>query len=166
MRFQTLFEARWILAVLIILGAVCWFLHVLARVALLCSHRLHFLISSAIRNALRRRNPSRGLAAADGVVVEIVEIEETEVVRETMRRVAIFLSVFDVHTNRAPDRWADHLPRTARRALPRRAQPGVFGEKRGHDLGIRESARSPLSSGKSPARLRGGLSAGRRLVIP
>ena len=40
--------------------------------------------------------------AADGVVVEIVELEETEVVRETMRRVAIFLSVFDVHTNRAP----------------------------------------------------------------
>ena len=26
MRFQTLFEARWIFAVLIILGALCWFL--------------------------------------------------------------------------------------------------------------------------------------------
>ena len=36
------------------------------------------------------------------MVVEIAEIEETEVVRATMRRVAIFLSVFDVHTNRAP----------------------------------------------------------------
>jgi phosphatidylserine decarboxylase len=36
------------------------------------------------------------------VVVEIIEREEPEVVRQTMRRVAIFLSVFDVHTNRAP----------------------------------------------------------------
>jgi phosphatidylserine decarboxylase len=42
------------------------------------------------------------VAAADGVVVEIAELDETEVVRAPMRRVAIFLSVFDVHTNRAP----------------------------------------------------------------
>ncbi|WP_299451445.1 phosphatidylserine decarboxylase [uncultured Pigmentiphaga sp.] len=42
------------------------------------------------------------LAAADGVVSDIVEIEETEVVCTKMRRIAIFLSVFDVHTNRAP----------------------------------------------------------------
>ena len=42
------------------------------------------------------------VAPADGVVVEIAELEENEVVRQKMRRVAIFLSVFDVHTNRAP----------------------------------------------------------------
>ena len=47
-------------------------------------------------------DPDVVVAAADGVVVEIAELEETEVVRATMRRVAIFLSVFDVHTNRAP----------------------------------------------------------------
>ncbi len=51
---------------------------------------------------MRRRVPTIVVAAADGVVVEIAELEESEVVRGTMRRVAIFLSVFDVHTNRAP----------------------------------------------------------------
>ena len=40
--------------------------------------------------------------AADGVVADIVEIHETEVLKQTARRVGIFLSVFDVHTNRAP----------------------------------------------------------------
>ncbi len=47
-------------------------------------------------------DPDVVVAAADGVVVEIDELEESEVVRGKMRRVAIFLSVFDVHTNRAP----------------------------------------------------------------
>ena len=42
------------------------------------------------------------MAAADGLIVEIIDIEEPEVLKQTMRRVAIFLSVFDVHTNRAP----------------------------------------------------------------
>ncbi|MGC3988671.1 MAG: phosphatidylserine decarboxylase family protein [Chthoniobacteraceae bacterium] len=42
------------------------------------------------------------VAAADGVVVEIEDMEETEVTQQRMRRVAIFLSVFNVHTNRAP----------------------------------------------------------------
>ena len=56
------------------------------------------------------RDPDRALpedetavvAAADGVVVEIAEMEEPEVVKASMQRIAIFLSVFDVHTNRAP----------------------------------------------------------------
>jgi phosphatidylserine decarboxylase len=42
------------------------------------------------------------LAAADGVVADIVAIEETEVLNARTQRVGIFLSVFDVHTNRAP----------------------------------------------------------------
>jgi phosphatidylserine decarboxylase len=42
------------------------------------------------------------VAAADGVVADIVEIDEPDVVKNRMRRVGIFLSVFDVHTNRAP----------------------------------------------------------------
>src|SRR5439155_15557176 len=42
------------------------------------------------------------LAAADGTVQDISEVEETEVLKTKMRRVGIFLSIFDVHTNRAP----------------------------------------------------------------
>jgi phosphatidylserine decarboxylase len=101
MRFQTLFEARWIFAVLLILAlfGLCLSPWVALIFVLLIGYAFVFF-----------RDPERAtpaepevvVAAADGVVVEIVELEETEVVRGTMRRVAIFLSVFDVHTNRAP----------------------------------------------------------------
>ncbi|MEO6970177.1 MAG: phosphatidylserine decarboxylase [Chthoniobacterales bacterium] len=101
MRFQTLFEARWIFLVLLLLGALSFLLT--PWLALL------FLALIAYTFAFFR-DPERivpadadiVVAAADGVVVEIAELEENEVVRGTMRRVAIFLSVFDVHTNRAP----------------------------------------------------------------
>jgi phosphatidylserine decarboxylase len=101
MRFQTLFEARWIFLVLLLLGALSlWLTPWLAMLFLvLIGYTFAFF-----------RDPDRVVptdadvvvAAADGVVVEIIELEESEVVKETMRRVAIFLSVFDVHTNRAP----------------------------------------------------------------
>jgi phosphatidylserine decarboxylase len=101
MRFQTLFEARWIFLVFLLLGALS--LRLTPWLALL------FLVLIGCTFVFFR-DPDRVVpadadvvvAAADGVVVEIVEIEENEVVSETMRRVAIFLSVFDVHTNRAP----------------------------------------------------------------
>jgi phosphatidylserine decarboxylase len=101
MRFQTLSEARWIFAVLLLLGVLSLLITPwLALVfVLLIAYTFVFF-----------RDPERVVpadsevvvAAADGVVVDISEKEETEVVRATMRRVAIFLSVFDVHTNRAP----------------------------------------------------------------
>jgi phosphatidylserine decarboxylase len=47
-------------------------------------------------------DPDAVLAAADGTVADIVEIDEPEVVHARQKRVGIFLSVFDVHTNRAP----------------------------------------------------------------
>jgi len=47
-------------------------------------------------------DPLAVVAPADGVVVEIVEKRETEVINGMMLRVAIFLSVVDVHTNRSP----------------------------------------------------------------
>ncbi|MDQ3198238.1 MAG: phosphatidylserine decarboxylase [Verrucomicrobiota bacterium] len=101
MRYQTLFEARWIFAVLIIL----------AGLSLLFTPWLALLFLALIGYTFAFfRDPDRVapaesnviVAAADGVVVEIAELEETEVVKAKMRRVAIFLSVFDVHTNRAP----------------------------------------------------------------
>jgi phosphatidylserine decarboxylase len=42
------------------------------------------------------------VAAADGRITDIIEIDETEVLKTKTRRVGIFLSIFDVHTNRAP----------------------------------------------------------------
>ena len=42
------------------------------------------------------------VAAADGTVADIEEIDEKEFLNARTRRVGIFLSIFDVHTNRAP----------------------------------------------------------------
>jgi len=42
------------------------------------------------------------VAAADGTVTDIAELDENEVLKTKTRRVGIFLSIFDVHTNRAP----------------------------------------------------------------
>ncbi len=101
MRYQTLAEARWILAVLFLLAAVTWlFFPWLAVVWLiLIGYTFAFF-----------RDPERVVpsddngvvAAADGVVADISEIEELDVLKTPMKRVGIFLSVFDVHTNRAP----------------------------------------------------------------
>ena len=101
MRFQTLFEARWIFLVLLVLGMVSLLasLWLALLFVLLIGYTIFFFRDP---ERVAPTDPDLIVAAADGVVVEIVELEETEVVRQTMRRVAIFLSVFDVHTNRAP----------------------------------------------------------------
>ncbi len=101
MRFQTLFEARWIFAVLLLLALFGLWLSpwVALFFVLLIGYTFVFFRDP---ERVTPAEPEVVVAAADGVVVEIAELEETEVVRGTMRRVAIFLSVFDVHTNRAP----------------------------------------------------------------
>jgi phosphatidylserine decarboxylase len=101
MRFQTLFEARWIFAVLLILAALSFLIMpwlALLFVALIAYTFAFFRDPERVTPS----DPNLVVAAADGVIVDIAELEENEVVRATMRRVAIFLSVFDVHTNRAP----------------------------------------------------------------
>jgi phosphatidylserine decarboxylase len=47
-------------------------------------------------------DPQLIVAPADGRVRDIVELDEKEVLNKKTRRVGIFLSIFDVHTNRAP----------------------------------------------------------------
>lgn len=101
MRWQTLYEGRWIFLALVILalGASRFSLWLALVFVVLILYTFAFF-----------RDPERvapadaesAVAAADGIVADIVEIEETEVVKTRMRRVGIFLSVFDVHTNRAP----------------------------------------------------------------
>jgi len=101
MRLQTLREARWIFAVL---AALTIFLGLVAPAASLLGVALILYTFYFFRDPDRQApaDPSVVVAPADGVVVEIVEKAESELVNGTMRRVAIFLSVFDVHTNRAP----------------------------------------------------------------
>jgi phosphatidylserine decarboxylase len=61
------------------------------------------------------------VAAADGVVADIVEIDETEVLKTRCRRVGIFLSVFDVHVNKAP---------IAGKVIYRQHHPGLYLDAR------------------------------------
>jgi phosphatidylserine decarboxylase len=101
MRFQTLYEARWIFLVLALLGFASTFLSLwlLLPVALLIIYTFWFFRDPA---RISPTDPAAVLAAADGKVADIVEIDEPEVLHARQKRVGIFLSVFDVHTNRAP----------------------------------------------------------------
>jgi phosphatidylserine decarboxylase len=102
MRFQTLYEGRWIFGVLIVLALLAWWLTkpwVVAIPVLLIIFCINFF-----------RDPSRTISAdpkdivsaADGTVVEIEEMDESEVTQKRMKRIAVFLSVFNVHVNRVP----------------------------------------------------------------
>jgi len=101
MRFQTLFEGRWIFAIFLILAITCAFFSLwlsLVFVALI-------LYTVAFFRDPNRSDPSDQravVAAADGTVADIEEIDEQEFLKARTRRVGIFLSIFDVHTNRAP----------------------------------------------------------------
>jgi phosphatidylserine decarboxylase len=101
MRFQTLYEGRWIFAILGIAALASWFLTPWLTLVFV----LLILYTLAFFRDPDRVAPSEAaavVAAADGVVADIVEIEENDVLKSQARRVGIFLSVFDVHTNRAP----------------------------------------------------------------
>jgi len=101
MRFQTLSEARWILLVLAVLALVslAFTVWLFLLFVLLIGYTFYFF-----RDPERSipADPNLVVAAADGAITDIVEVDEREVLKTRMLRVGIFLSVFDVHTNRAP----------------------------------------------------------------
>ena len=101
MRLQTLSEARWILAFLAVLAAGCWFVSGWLSLLFLL---LIFCTFAFFRDPERTvpADPNVIVAAADGTVMDIIELDENQVLRTKTRRVGIFLSIFDVHTNRAP----------------------------------------------------------------
>ena len=101
MRLRTFWEARWVLllfALLAVTGAffsawLWWFFFLL------------FLFTLGFFRDPERMvppDPNLIVAAADGTVVDIIESDENQVLKTRTQRVGIFLSIFDVHTNRAP----------------------------------------------------------------
>jgi phosphatidylserine decarboxylase len=101
MRLQTVAEARWILAILFFLALGSWLLSGwLSLLFLILILYTLFFFRDPDRKSAADRNAV--VAAADGTVADIAEVDETEVLKTKMRRVGIFLSIFDVHTNRAP----------------------------------------------------------------
>src|SRR5216110_1706119 len=101
MRLQALREARWILTFLTLLAIVF---------GLFSAWAFWFFVLLCLCTVAFFRDPDRAapvdpnviVAAADGTVMDIVELDEKEVLKNKTRRVGIFLSIFDVHTNRAP----------------------------------------------------------------
>jgi phosphatidylserine decarboxylase len=101
MRSQTLYEARWIFVILAFLAlASAFFFPWLLLLVLLLTIYVFWFFRDPER--VSPNDPGAVVAAADGKVADIVEIDEPEVVRGRQKRIGIFLSVFDVHTNRAP----------------------------------------------------------------
>ena len=139
MRFQTLFEGRWIFAVVLALGAIGlalrwpWLVVLAVLLVLFC---LNFF-----------RDPDRAVppgddvvvAAADGVVADIVELEEDEVLKTRCQRVGIFLNVFDVHVNKAP---------IAGKITYRQHHPGLFLDARNPECSIKNEALTWAIEGK------------------
>src|SRR5437016_5219658 len=101
MRLQTLLEARWILAILAVCAIVSLVLTLWLSLLFLL---LLFCTLAFFRDPSRVAPPDPNLvvAAADGTVTDIVELDESEILKTKTRCVGIFLSIFDVHTNRAP----------------------------------------------------------------
>jgi phosphatidylserine decarboxylase len=101
MRAQTLLEARWILLVLALAGVTASFVSAWLSIVFLA---LFLLTIAFFRDPNRRvpADPNLIVAPADGRVSDIVELDEKEVLKTKTRRLGIFLSIFDVHTNRAP----------------------------------------------------------------
>lgn len=144
MRWQTLREARWIVAVLLLLGVGAWL--ITPWLALVPAAMLVFTF--AFFRDPRREIPGGDrdvVSPADGRVTDVVEMEEGEVTGTRMRRIGIFLSVFDVHVNRAP---------LAGRVIHSAACDGAY-----HD------ARSPLASTHNVARTWGFDCGGTTLVV-
>jgi len=123
MRLRALWEARWILASLALLAVIfgsfsawaLWFFLLL----LLCTVAFFRDPERAVPS-----DPNVIVAAADGIVMDILEVNEDDVLKTKTRRVGIFLSIFDVHTNRAP---------IDGRVVYRQHRPGLFLDARRPD---------------------------------
>src|SRR5215831_7900783 len=123
MRLQALWEARWILAFLALLAIA---------LGLLSAWAFWFFVLLLLCTVAFFRDPERAapagpnviVAAADGTVMDIVELDEKEVLKDKACRVGILLSIFDVHTNRAP---------IDGRVISRQYRPGLFLDARRPD---------------------------------
>jgi phosphatidylserine decarboxylase len=101
MRLQTIAEARWILAILVFFALVSLlFSGWIALIFLILIVYTFYFFRDPERET--PADPKAVVAAADGTIADITEVEETDLLKTKTRRVGIFLSIFDVHTNRAP----------------------------------------------------------------
>ena len=101
MRWQTLWQGKWILIVCAAFTAAAW---LWSPVWAALPGALLLFVLWFFRDPPRRIPREEGVVVspADGRVTDIQELEEIELLNRRVRRIGIFLSVFDVHVNRAP----------------------------------------------------------------
>lgn len=158
MRFQTLYEGRWIFSVIVALGAIGGLLGWIWLGVLAVA--LFLFCVNFFRDPDRPVPPGDEVvvAAADGVVADIVEIEETEVLKVRCQRVGIFLSVFDVHVNKAP---------IAGRITYQQHHPGLYLDARNPECSIKNEALTwAIEGGKATLVIRQITGAIARRIVP
>jgi phosphatidylserine decarboxylase len=126
-------EARPFLIILTIAALLCAFLpHPFSWITVL-PVLLFFYVLYFFRDPERSApaDPDLIISAADGKVIFVDEVEEPSYSKQKMKRVAVFLSVFDVHVNRMP--YAGTIRKVTH-------QPGKFLDARVPDIDIQNEA--------------------------
>jgi len=97
-----MYEGRWIFLILS-LGAILATIFQLFILTALFAGLILFCLWF-FREPERKppADPSLAVSPADGTVTLVDEVEEQQYFKRRMKRVSIFLSVFDVHVNRTP----------------------------------------------------------------
>ncbi|MFA7342665.1 MAG: phosphatidylserine decarboxylase [Terrimicrobiaceae bacterium] len=137
MENRALGEAKWILAAI----AAAWLLTVLVFPLLSIFFALALLFTLYFFRDPQRVPPSGdhlAVSPADGLVTTVDEVEEEEFLKTRLRRVGIFLSVFDVHVNRVP---------LAGEVLHSEPKPGRFLDARNPLCSLLNVSRSWVFSG-------------------
>ena len=141
MQYRALGEAKWIFGTLAV-ALLATFL-TLPFLSIVLGAMILFTIYF-FRDPERIPPPDDNLAVApaDGLVTTVDEVEETEFLKTKVRRIGIFLSVLDVHVNRAP------LIGEVTHSVPK---PGRFLDARDPDASLFNQSRSWVFEGPAGA---------------
>jgi phosphatidylserine decarboxylase len=99
--------------VAVFFGVIGWM--ILAFFALVLAAFIAYFFRNPERKIPTR--PNAVLAPADGKIIHIGEVEEERFLKQRMMKVSIFMSLFDVHVNRAP---------VSGKVIQRSYRPGKF----------------------------------------
>ena len=97
-----MYEGRWIFLILIVSVILTTIFQLFILTALVGALILFCLWFFREPERKPPTDPALAVSPADGTVTLIDEIEEQQYFKRRMKRISIFLSVFDVHVNRTP----------------------------------------------------------------